>query len=280
MSDPDSRDPRIDAAYRATPREEPPAELDERIRAAARRAVSAGPQSADAAARARVQRSWLARWRVPVSLAATVVIVVTLTVMMQDEESRRAKLDAQVDGPPPAAEVPQRAAPAAEDARTTSPAAQPFKPQPPVTGAPRAPAETPAPAPAPQAAEKLEAPAASGALSKERENRQADTAAALPPPAPAVQAAPAAPSAPATRAVPSREAAEALARDRAVADRPGRMERGAMPDAAEPKARTPEAWIEEIRRLKAQGRDAEAALELAEFRKRHPEVSVTDVTPA
>jgi hypothetical protein len=259
MSDTDRRDPRIDAAYRATPREEPPAELDERIRAAARRAVADGPRSSDAGARAPDRRSWVARWRVPVSLAATVVIVVTLTVMMQDEESRRAKLDAQVNGPPPAAEAPQRAAPAAEGARTA---------------VPRAPAEAPAAAPAPQAAEKLETPAASGALSQERENRQADTAAAVPPPAPAVQPAPAAPPAPAMRAVPSREAAEALARDRAVADRPGRMERGAMPDAAEPKARTPEGWIEEIRRLKAQGRDAEAALELVEFRKRHPDFAL------
>jgi hypothetical protein len=272
MSDTDRRDPRIDAAYRATPREEPPAELDERIRAAARRAVADGPRSSDAGARAPDRRSWVARWRVPVSLAATVVIVVTLTVMMQDEESRRAKLDAQVNGPPSAAEAPQRAAPAAEDARTAVPGAQP--PQPPITGAPRAPAEAPAAAPAPQAAEKLETPAASGALSQERENRQADTAAAVPPPAPAVQPAPAAPPAPAMRAVPSREAAEALARDRAVADRPGRMERGAMPDDAEPKARTPEGWIEEIRRLKAQGRDAEAALELVEFRKRHPDFAL------
>jgi len=36
-------------------------------------------------------------------------------------------------------------------------------------------------------------------------------------------------------------------------------------------ARPPEEWIEEIRRLKAQGRDADAATELAEFRRRYPE---------
>jgi hypothetical protein len=52
------------------------------------------------------------------------------------------------------------------------------------------------------------------------------------------------------------------------------MERGAAPAAAEAKARTPEAWLEEIRRLKAQGRDAEAAAELAEFRKRHPDFAL------
>jgi hypothetical protein len=53
------------------------------------------------------------------------------------------------------------------------------------------------------------------------------------------------------------------------------MERGAAaPAAAEAKTRTPEAWIEEIRRLKAQGREEEAATELAEFRKRHPDYSL------
>jgi hypothetical protein len=52
------------------------------------------------------------------------------------------------------------------------------------------------------------------------------------------------------------------------------MERGAVPAAAEPKVRTPEAWLAEIRRLKAQGRDAEAAMELAEFRKRHPDFAL------
>src|SRR5215472_17870163 len=38
------RDPRVDAAWRAANRDEPPAALDDAIRAAARRAVEAGPQ--------------------------------------------------------------------------------------------------------------------------------------------------------------------------------------------------------------------------------------------
>jgi len=48
MSDPELRDPRLDQAYRELPSEEPPSELDERIRAAARRAVGARPQSLEA----------------------------------------------------------------------------------------------------------------------------------------------------------------------------------------------------------------------------------------
>jgi hypothetical protein len=35
--------------------------------------------------------------------------------------------------------------------------------------------------------------------------------------------------------------------------------------------RSPDEWLEEIRRLRAQGRDADAATELAEFRRRHPD---------
>jgi hypothetical protein len=305
MSDAEKRDPRLDAAYRATPREEPPAEIDERIRAAARRAVSAGPQSADAAAQARGQRSWVSRWRVPVSLAATVLIVVTLTVMMQDEESRRAKLDVQMNGTPPAGEAPKPAAPAAEaariDERTASPSAPTFGRRPSANGDTRAPAETQVPAPAPRESAKPSGPAANDAPAEER--RQAGSATAVPQAARAVPAAPppavspatappqGAPAAsppseaaasppvpfpaqapaPALPAVPSRETVEALSRDRSVAERPTRMERGAVSAAAEPKARTPEAWLEEIRRLRAQGRDAEAAMELAEFRKRHPD---------
>ena len=44
----DLRDARVDAAWRAVSREEPPAALDDAIRAAARREIGAGPRSADA----------------------------------------------------------------------------------------------------------------------------------------------------------------------------------------------------------------------------------------
>jgi len=36
-------------------------------------------------------------------------------------------------------------------------------------------------------------------------------------------------------------------------------------------ARSPEEWIAEIRRLKTDGREADAAAELAEFRRRYPD---------
>jgi hypothetical protein len=278
------RDPRLDSAYRATPREEPPVELDERIRAAARRAVSTGPQSLEA--RARAERSWIARWRVPVSLAATVVIVVTLTVMTQEEESRRARLDAPLNGPPPspAAETAPPPEPEQEALPRDAQAAQ-RRPPPaaPAAREERAPAETQAPA-------KLESPAAAGTLSNALEKHQADVPAPVAPAtqrapsvpatpasvAPAAQPAPSTAPAPAMGAAPSGEASAPLSRERTLAERPGRADRSAAAPVVEAKRRTPEVWIEEIRRLRAQGRDADAAAELAEFRKRYPAYTLPD----
>src|SRR5262245_15469932 len=58
-------DPRIDAAWRAASREEPATALDDAIRAAARRAVDAGPRRSSEATRP--PRAW---W--PLAAAATI----------------------------------------------------------------------------------------------------------------------------------------------------------------------------------------------------------------
>ena len=90
MTDPDDSAIRTSTGRTGRRRaEEPPPELDERIRAAARRAVGARPQSLEQqAADEKRRRSWASRWRVPLSVAATIVIAATLTVMVQDEERR------------------------------------------------------------------------------------------------------------------------------------------------------------------------------------------------
>ena len=41
-------------------------------------------------------------------------------------------------------------------------------------------------------------------------------------------------------------------------------------------ARTPEQWLEDIRRLKQQGKDKEAAEALADFRKAYPDFRLPD----
>jgi hypothetical protein len=82
--------------------------------------------------------------------------------------------------------------------------------------------------------------------------------------APAPAAVPAPAPAPMAKPDPSRE--------RALADRPaGRLEREAASGRAEQKVRTPEEWLEDIRRLKTQGRTEDVAKELAGFRKRYPD---------
>ncbi len=144
MTDPDLRDPNLDRAYRETPRDEPPPGLDERIRAAARRAVGTRPQSLEQQATDQRRRSWASRWRVPLSVAATLIIAATLTVMVQDDE-RRPRDDAgrgvspMIVAPreaeqqaPPAASAPDAAA--ARELRSAPAPAAPAAPAPPASG--------------------------------------------------------------------------------------------------------------------------------------------------
>src|SRR5688572_33421171 len=73
----DERDPRLARDYGAAPRDEPPAHLDEAILAAARREVGARPRPLAA----------LRNWRVPVSIAAVVVLSVSLVTLVREEGS-------------------------------------------------------------------------------------------------------------------------------------------------------------------------------------------------
>jgi len=71
------RDAKLAALYRAAAREEPPPALDDAIRAAARRAVASRPQ--------RVSKSFIRAWRVPLSIAAVMVLTVSLVTIMREE---------------------------------------------------------------------------------------------------------------------------------------------------------------------------------------------------
>jgi hypothetical protein len=73
------RDERLSSVYRATAPEAPPPSLDDAIRAAARRAVAARPQRAGA--------PFARNWQMPLSLAAVLVLCVSLVVVMRDEGS-------------------------------------------------------------------------------------------------------------------------------------------------------------------------------------------------
>jgi len=70
------RDPRLERLYRSAAREEPPARLDAAIHASARREVHAGPRAVPTRLRA---------WRVPVSIAAVVVLSASLVTLVREE---------------------------------------------------------------------------------------------------------------------------------------------------------------------------------------------------
>lgn len=74
------RDPVLDRLYAESAREEPPARLDAAIRAAARRAVGARPRSLGSIVRA---------WRMPVSVAAILVLSASLVLLMKEEGADR-----------------------------------------------------------------------------------------------------------------------------------------------------------------------------------------------
>src|SRR6266496_4022769 len=52
--------------------------------------------------------------------------------------------------------------------------------------------------------------------------------------------------------------------------------RGRRVAGSEAKERTPEKWLEDIRKLKTQGKTAEVERELAEFKKRYPDYRPPD----
>ena len=98
------RDSALDAAYRAAAPDEPPTALDDAIRAAARRAVAAGPQRRGAPMR---------RWQMPLSIAAVLVLCVSLITVMREDGSELTRV--------PRAEAPAAVA-AADRAKQTEPA--------------------------------------------------------------------------------------------------------------------------------------------------------------
>ena len=233
MSD-DIRDERLSRLYREAADAAPPEALDRAILAASRAAL----------APARRRARWQA-WTLPMGVAATLVLTVTLTLMVQREQE------------PPLGEAPLPRAPAAVPLERAEPGADlPAKAAAPPGAkreAVRREAEAPLAAPAPM-------PAASRPASQPPVVEQK----ALPAPAPeAVGAAePARPAAAMRRqSAPAADAVEMRAKS-------APLRKEAAGAAA---ARTPEQWLEEIRQLKAQGRDQQAAEALAEFRQAYPD---------
>lgn len=233
----DERDAKVAAAYRALGTEEPPRTLDEAILAAARQPS------------ARPERSRTRRWALPLSLAAVVVLSVTVTLRIQQElpvieaPTPVAREAATEKASPAAPEKPlAQAEPRSRPASRKDPV--PFQPAAPdnaaVAAAPPVPA--PAAAPAPIAAMRAAESSVAGAdarVSEERMARDTEAAGAL-----AKRSAPTVASAPVA----------------------------ALKAAPE----TPERELERIAGLRREAKHAEADKALAEFRKRYPDYRIAE----
>jgi hypothetical protein len=242
------RDPRLDRLYREAARETPPARLDAAILAAARR-DPARPRA----------------WRVPVSIAAVLLLTVSLVTLVGEENGERYLLSDRAVPPP------------ARQAETAPPAVVMKQP----------PAAESAPRPAPAQADPMRF-SRKEAASTGPEAPGASTAGnARPGGAPAMTAeaeADARSDSPLLRdstraAAPQSPAADVPA---AVAPAPSRAMSGGLQAKVEPaekrvpawhrlEAEPPAKWLERAMALKRQGRTAEYQELLAEFKRRFPE---------
>ena len=273
----EERDPRIERLYRETARDEPPARIDSAILAAARREAGAGP-------RPLAQR--LRRWHLPVSIAAIVMVSVSVVVLMQEEESKRDRepvipaIPAPADklAAPPALRTPPEAAKEAMQRELESPSsprrpsrddreaaarsgvtagsrAEPASPAAAGVGRLEASAGKPAPqpfvaAPAPAEEQRTASTAADAAMTSGLESA----------PAAANQPLASRPRAEARRAAP---VAGAMATKSVEQDR--------LPAWQGFEKEPPEKWLARIEKLKALGLEAEAQEMLSEFKHRFPE---------
>jgi len=200
-------------------------------------AILAAAQVATASQRPR--RPWWRRLQAPLALAASVVLAIVLTLSMEHNPAP--------DGEIPAIKSDRASAPAREQTA----AARPNAVDAPSTGAPAA-------------KEAHRSPAAAD----QQKSAASPAEAALPASPTAI---PGHPAASAAQGMPT-PAAEAGSAQRGGAAEPAAAAPEAKREAAAPlPPRKPEAWIEEIRDLRRQGRPVEAERSLREFRAIYPD---------
>ena len=276
------RDSALDAAYRAAAPDEPPTALDDAIRAAARRAVAAGPQRRGAPMR---------RWQMPLSIAAVLVLCVSLITVMREDGSELTRV--------PRAEAPAAVA-AADRAKQTEPAIPRVELAPatgssglglkpsaagadayglgrstssvgiraPATGMPELRDTDNVLALAPREAAKPAAPAAAPAAELKQEaapqEREADRKAR----ADAPTLAKIVPAPAATRAAPPVQAKAYTAESAVIA---GKISNQVADGIAKMSQLPPDKWLDRIEELRRAGRLDEARAGLSAFRQRYPD---------
>jgi resuscitation-promoting factor RpfA len=265
------RDEELSRIYRDADGPRPPQRVDDNILAASQRVASARPRPAGV--------RFARRWGTPFALAATVVLTFTLTLIAFERQSdlhtvapaaRRADRLSNVS-PAEATRADQPAKPPPEELQSA--VAEPAAPSPQaaprsdgvqqstvetaLSGEHRATGRPARVQQVPRGVEILRKSEEAKPLSDAQ--RVFDAQQQVPP----MQAPPA--FAPASGANSLRESASTLQGAGAVS---GVASRIAVPEARE---RTAEKWIEDIRKLKTEGKATEAERELAEFRKRYPD---------
>ncbi len=287
------RDEELSRIYRGADGPRPPQRVDDNIIAASQRV--AGPRRA----------GFARRWGVPVAVAATVLVTSTLALMVYERQSGLDAVAPQI----PRAGRPAKASPA-EPKRAAQPEKSPPAELPGV-------ASQPAP-PVPQAAVPLdrakqrtvetafsgkgpatgrservpEIPRGVEILRKSEEVKPAPSVAASAANARAGAIAPQPPVSDAQRvfdaqqqirSTPAPAAARAggALRESAPTSQGAEVVRGLTPTAAvaDAKERTPEKWLDDIRKLRLEGKMAEADRELGEFKKRYPDYRLPDDLP-
>jgi hypothetical protein len=221
----------ISRAYRMAAREEPSPEMDEAIHAAALRAAGSRPRL-----RARPP---LRRWGLPIAIAATIVVGVSVAFLVSDP--RDTMISPMAEAPTTQLrEAPQAAPPASEDlARKEGAAREPMS--------------------------------AGGTAREARPTRERTTRDEI-----AARREPQAESAASTAVAPGEAADSPRAAAPAEAPIEGQGVRKAAPSARvqtdqEGEAPSPEVWLQRIREMRSKGEIAQGEESLRAFRRRYPD---------
>ena len=259
-------DARLAKIYRAAGDETPPLRLDEAIRAAARREAGAGPRSL----------SRLRAWRVPVSLAAVMVLSLTVVLMMREEGADRLE-SLSVPVTPPAAVLPPPAEPAVPGSDPQPPPSQrPVQPQ----SKPLAETGRSSPAPLPMAkmAPQAEQNVLSAAVPPAGRTEQAASPRSEPPPASPRALMRSAPAPVPAMAMADAVSGPEMGSSGAVAARQAAasVQQTLWQDLVQ---EPPQKWVQRIVEWRRAGRTADADALMQEFRRRFPEHPLPDPQP-
>ncbi len=278
---PNSAARELHALYREGAGEEPDALLDRRILDAARNELLA-----DKTQKTKPAMPWWKTWARPMSTAAVMILGLSLTWTVIDEQERALRDEiSSADIPPKLAgktknsdaraepatmvQAPMRET-ATNDQTPKAEKKQDIAPPPAAVAEPQAFTERQDKAKSVSSAiGSLAKPVATADAPANVELRKAVVAPAAPPPAIVAPPSPAPALAMPRAEAMSDQATKASAKR--IASPAMLKEADATDDAA-----MPEAWLDQIRKLRAAGRNAEAAQSLERFRKRYPGVALPD----